>query len=156
MISDELKVAWAAGFFDGEGTVTIQRRRYNARPGSYVMQMAACQKHPEALVRLHEICGCGSLHVHKKKPETSSLWLWRASGNYALGVLKRFLPHLIVKRDQAEIAIAFQERRMVSHFDRHNPSLMSAQREVDEMARVQIKALKHLPFNVGASAVARA
>lgn len=144
-MSDELRIAWAAGFFDGEGTVTIQRRKAS-NGGAYIMQMAVFQKHPGPVFRFLEIAGCGSVHATGKNRATGAQWQWRASGRQAQAVLERLMPHLVAKLDQAQIAVAFQGRRLVSRADRQNKSLVEEHYSRDEVDRLNIKALKHIPF----------
>jgi hypothetical protein len=145
----ELQIAWAAGFFDGdEGCVMIQRRkgRTGARGGAYVMGISVSQKIPDPLYLVMELLGCGSVHQTKHRWKYGcEMWFWRASGNFACGALKRLLPYLVVKRSQAEIAIAFQERRIHVHKDKFNREIVARQVAADEIDRLRLKVLKHGP-----------
>lgn len=148
MIASDLLVAWAAGFFDGEGCVMVQRRkgRSGSRGGCYVMQISASQKHPEPLYRLLEVFRCGAVHQTKRRESYGcDMWVWKASGNFANEVLKRMLPYLVVKREQAEVAIVFQDRRIRVRADKFDKAIVARQVVSDESDRVLLKALKRQP-----------
>src|SRR6187455_1804263 len=97
-------IAWAAGFFDGEGCVSITQ---HSRKTTYYMNVSAAQKFPEALNRFCEIVGAGSVsHYKRLEAHGCDMWSRHVAGRPARGVLELLLPHLVVKRTQAEVAIA--------------------------------------------------
>jgi len=53
-MAKETDWAWAAGFFEGEGSFSIQRHR-SKRPGRFVGCLQITQKHPEPLLFVQEI-----------------------------------------------------------------------------------------------------
>lgn len=99
----DLELAWAAGFFDGEGCTTYEhRRQYPHRVGTVRAQMS--QKLPEMLERFRDAVGIGVIRYQ----ESQDKWYWRVSGqNYILHLRELLSPYLGVhKRDQMEAAIA--------------------------------------------------
>lgn len=50
-------LAWAAGFFDGEGTTNL----YNAKTGSVSIRLSLPQKDPQLLYRFRDIVGFGNI-----------------------------------------------------------------------------------------------
>lgn len=95
MISAE----YAAGFFDGEGTVDI---RHSTRGGNarFELRVSATQKDGEVLYMLAEAYGgtvCPSGHVMR----------WLVAARKAHGFLLDIEPHAIVKRDEIMIALKF-------------------------------------------------
>lgn len=59
-------IAWAAGFFDGEGCIrnTHWTNKVN-RNTRYGLQITITQKHREPLDRFQRIFGCGKVYRHK-------------------------------------------------------------------------------------------
>jgi len=103
-ISRERWVAWAAGFIDGEGCVALVR---DTTRGTYV-RLSVGQRTREPLTFLCELFG-GSIHQEKTRP----MWKWVVSHRTASKALTELLPYLVVKQDQAALALRFQSRRRV-------------------------------------------
>jgi hypothetical protein len=99
---DPLDLAWAAGFFDGEGSTIARRDR--ARPGYRQLQLAVPQsgsdRQPEVLVRFQRaLFGMGMISARGK----DGVYQWRSNG-YLEGhtTLRLLWRHLgPVKRRQA-------------------------------------------------------
>jgi hypothetical protein len=107
-MSEEL--AWAGGFFDGEGSTCLDKHRTHADffvPVLYVPQAAADGIAPE-LVRLQNAIGLGTISgVRKAKPPRKPYRRWRV---FTIDKVFRAL-HMLwpfigkVKREQARIAM---------------------------------------------------
>lgn len=96
---DDLEVAWAAGFFDGEGWTGLDRR-----PAGAYLRVAISQKDRRPLVRFAQALGLGSVPT---KPAKNGMYHWRAAGPTARAALELLLPRLSEpKREQAEAALA--------------------------------------------------
>jgi len=65
----------------------------------------------ETLPRLFHTRFGGAIRKDKKKKDGYEYWSWQASDNIALAFLKIICPYLKLKKPQAEVAIAFQERK---------------------------------------------
>jgi len=131
----EVEIAWAAGFFDGEGYIGISRGYFvDKRWGPYHhMKISASQRIRLPLDRLVAIFG-GSVC----KANTRELYLWTCTTRGAARALEAMLPYLTVKRDQALVALGFQRRRKpggVAHADRTQ----------DEADIVELARLKRIP-----------
>ena len=98
------KVEWAylAGLIDGEGCITSRR---NSK-GSYYTRMTISQKRVELLWWVHERFG-GAVSVKGRT--------WHAGSRHSAWVLEGVLPYLVLKRDQAEVALALCERGTKGH-----------------------------------------
>lgn len=112
---DTHHIAWAAGFFDGEGSIgAVLDRRHG---GSFTVNMCVVQagtktEPPDTLVRFLEIAGVGHLEKRNennrgrlgKKP----LWVWRVSNiNDVRSFSRRLFPYLgQAKTDQIAKALA--------------------------------------------------
>jgi hypothetical protein len=100
------KIAWAAGFVDGEGCIQIVRNRHNAMAGEYQykVSLTVVQKAKSPLTKLVEIFG-GEVKKH------DGYWRWTVMCAQADSVLRALLPFLVLKKSQAELALSFQSRR---------------------------------------------
>lgn len=149
LIVDRDLLIWAAGFFDGEGCVSIGKatnRKKDRKTGvlngkvyvGYHMHVIVCQKEIEALQRFHAMFG-GSL---VEFPQYGYMYyLWKVWGTSAKDVLCALLPYLVVKRKVAENAIRFQEmldvRPKTHQGEKRSPEFVAA----SEMLYFQSKML---------------
>ena len=73
----KIELAWAAGFWDGEGCLTtVDNGKGNRYP-----QINISQAHPEVLVRFHKAMGVGAIHgpYETKKENWSEMYYYRVS-----------------------------------------------------------------------------
>lgn len=103
---------WFAGFFDGEGTISIQRNRRRQRLWSpsycLIIRVYNTDKATIELIRHHLPEG----HVAKRlriRRAHKPYYEWYAQGNKALAILRRLYPFLVTKKEKATLAIKFQE-----------------------------------------------
>jgi hypothetical protein len=103
-----LETAWAAGFFDGEGSVYANRIR-----DQYYLRIAVAGTDEEAIYRFHRAVGDkGKVHgpyvlpsrAHREKPVT----YWRASSKEARLVLEMLDPFLS-QHTRKKMANAFEK-----------------------------------------------
>lgn len=121
---------WCAGFFDGEGCISIARQKKVKTEGyNYFLQISVGQKDRKALEFLQETLG-GKI---SEKPSIGVPY-WYAAGKNAAAILEQLLPHLIVKKTQAILAIEFQKRRKGGSLPR-NP-------DQDALDHIAIAAMK--------------
>lgn len=99
--------AWAAGLVDGEGSIGIERRSH--RPGGRLV-LTVVQKHPAALEQLRWIFGAGSLRWSPGYGERGRpRWDFRISNQKAAEALTLMRPYLVIKAEEADVAIEFQQ-----------------------------------------------
>lgn len=103
-------IIWMAGFFDGEGCVSVGRARRVVksmrRPSwSYALQLAVAQRHREPLQRFMDLFG-GNIYAYRVKGV--EYWRWSVSSHRAQAALEKLLPYLLNKRPIAEVGIRFQ------------------------------------------------
>lgn len=118
-------VAYAAGFIDGEGCIVILRKKNNQGVGFhsryYLLRLQACNTAPEGIELLYGLFG-GAMReraAHSaNRYNKGVMYEWETSSNGALKALKELLPHLRVKRAQAEFAIQFQNYRNLQNENR--------------------------------------
>lgn len=98
---------YAAGFFDGEGCVDIRWRMASSANGKkyerFDLRVHIPQLDPSPLVRLHERWG-GGLSVRK----ASKVHQWVIANGAAGRFIADVFPYLIVKKDEAAVALEFQ------------------------------------------------
>lgn len=105
----ELSIGYIAGFFDGEGCIGI----YSYRHGKYRstgMQVKIANTNPVVLLAIQERFG-GKIKTRTPKGGNLPLYILSWDSAKALAVLKMLEPHLLVKKDQATLAIEFWENR---------------------------------------------
>lgn len=114
-----MDIRYVAGLFDGEGVVSIVRW---AKPNSthirYQVRAAIGMSHRPVIEALHKRFG-GSLHMNRhdlRSRKNRIQFCWIVSSQVAAEFLRAVLPHLVVKREEAEIAIEFQK-----HIDDNRP-----------------------------------
>lgn len=106
MIAEER--AYAAGLFDGEGCVSIGKgRRASAVVPIYSLSVKITQDDTEALHFIRNLWG-GQIRPRKPRPDGKIASDWTSHSRAAGLFLADILPFLIVKRDEAEIAVKFQ------------------------------------------------
>jgi len=102
-------IAWAAGFFDGEGCIQILNNKGKNKTNSYYVTLDVSQAYSkEPLLLLQRLFG-GSLEVlSARKHCPNAVWHWRLYAKDAIReMLVEMLPYLTVKRRQATTAISF-------------------------------------------------
>lgn len=101
MKSDE--VAWAAGFYEGEGCIHFDGKNLN-------MTLSQCNREP--LDRYYEIMGCGKIYGPYTKRRVQPIYTWKVSGRSAVEAIGRLSEWLSKRRtEQAQTAIEAYERR---------------------------------------------
>jgi hypothetical protein len=109
---DETELAYLAGFFDGEGNIDINYKSDGKGRKYYMLRIRVSQLNPAPLKLLKGRFG-GNIRIEKlrtTKIVNRPLWTWECSTLSAMLALKSMVPYLLIKREEALIAIAFQER----------------------------------------------
>lgn len=107
----EIKLAYAAGFLDGEGCIRISKRNpRNGRSTSYNLLVSIAQKDGNIMDWLFGNFG-GMVYL-KNKNKDNWIYEWRVTEVKAYNFLKELLPFIKYKKKQAELAIQFQQRRI--------------------------------------------
>lgn len=115
-MSKSHRLAWAAGFIDGDGFITIQNRTTKYKDKVYTgtyLRIGACQANILPLEELQNLFG-GSIRVKNSGPNPDGYnrkeqWIWTLSTEAAKEALTQLLPYLLHKRQVALLALEFQE-----------------------------------------------
>lgn len=107
-------LAWAAGFFDGEGYIGINAaRRTRHLTRSFTLTTTLGQVDPMVVREFAKIVGEGKVYGpydHRQKGHRPHM-LWSTSGPASARVLMLLSPYLKHKRSQADIALRFQAEK---------------------------------------------
>lgn len=111
----ERSLEYLAGFFDGEGSVSILRneagttKRQRYLTPHHFLQVTAVQIDPRPLWLLQAKFGGKTLYITRRQKGARPIYNWHISGDAAAECLKALLPYLVVKKVDAEIGIAFRK-----------------------------------------------
>lgn len=104
-------LAWAAGFFDGEGFVTIGRRNTKINGKEYkghYLRVGINHVAPEPIYEMHKLFGGKVQSGHKTQGNRKPRFRWIVSTRNAANVLKQLMPYLRNKNKAAELGLEFQ------------------------------------------------
>lgn len=96
---------WAAGFFDGEGCVSIQRRQR----GGFLEHHLSVQVGQATRQCLDELAARYDGSVTRDRKAGGAFFRWRVHGQSAERFLRTIHPHSLVKRREIEAAIELRE-----------------------------------------------
>jgi hypothetical protein len=130
-----IKVAYAAGFFDGEGHIRIQR---HSRRGSYMLQISAVQATECPLPLFQQLFG-GTVkkRVMHYRGTLRAQYTWQTSSRSAENALRAMLPYMRVKTDEAELALEFRATFRPQYGERSKNSPELEQRRMAMMFDLQ-------------------
>lgn len=106
----EFSLPYVAGFFDGEGSIGIYR---NGRGNGCTLHVQITQTvGPQAdeLLRAIQARWGGSLTPMNKKLRRPA-WNYQASASAGVALLRDLRPYLLLKADQADVALAWWDAR---------------------------------------------
>ncbi|MBW7998502.1 MAG: hypothetical protein FVQ81_18400 [Candidatus Glassbacteria bacterium] len=96
-MSRAIDIAWAAGLFEGEGNLYLQK----TRPGPPQPQMSLSMTDPDVVQRFRDIVNCGNIRIHEdqKHPHFKRQYRWRlCSWERVSEVVDLFKPYLGERR----------------------------------------------------------
>lgn len=108
----DTNIAWAAGFIDGEGTMTI-KRYFRYKQVHYVAYISCAQVNKPhnmvALEKLRSLFKGGKIYTYssKNKDDRIEVASWNITSKNAKECAEVLLPYLIIKGRQAELLIEF-------------------------------------------------
>ncbi len=107
MTIEEKDLAWAAGFFDGEGYITISRRNHRGYTGHY-LRVGINHVAREPLDKFVELFGGKLEYTDKVVGNRKPRYRWIASTSRAAEVLVLLQPYIINKGREISLALQFQ------------------------------------------------
>jgi|GEM_PF-1581379 hypothetical protein len=109
---NELEKSWLAGVIDGEGSIFLSKLtqgNWTYRRGFiYVASMSLSNSNEAFLRKVQEIIGKGSVNFCAEDREGwKDRWLYRCAGRVLRGLLPQLVPHLLIKKRNAEIMLQY-------------------------------------------------
>ncbi|MGA9352262.1 MAG: hypothetical protein WBV46_01140 [Terriglobales bacterium] len=107
MLPEGESVDWAklAAYIDGEGYICLRTEHVGGRSHTLILRIGNTD--PRLTLWLQERFG-GTVNRRVASRNAKHIFYqWRINGRKAVVLLEKCLPHFVMKRDQAEIAIAF-------------------------------------------------
>lgn len=133
---DNTKLAYFAGFFDGEGSIGIgQHKSKSCLRGHSNELMVQVSNIWKSVIEEHKRIFGGSIVPVRDSDRTIILWRWTVGAKKAHRFLMAIYPYLDVKRSQAQIAIDFQQNK------RHRGSLSNIEYAKEKEQREAIQNL---------------
>ena len=106
--SKTIDLAWAAGLFDGEGSIGV----YARKSGWYVVAQLQMSHRPTCH-RFAEVVGSGGLFRNKKRAGYKQAYRILVSARKAEKLLGLLLPFLVAKKREALLALRVRQRQGV-------------------------------------------
>lgn len=115
-MSKSHRLAWAAGFMDGDGFITIQQRNQTINGKQYkghYLRVGVCQASKTPLEEFQKLFG-GTISIKNSGPNKEGYkrkvqYLWNVSTAQAAEVLEQLLPYLVHKKEVAMLGLEFQK-----------------------------------------------
>ena len=149
MTDKSLIYSWAAGFLDGEGTLTLNKfYRKDVRNDVWAAIQCGMAQSPEnvkALSILKDLFG-GYLAENKKAytENQRKTCFWRITSQKANKCAKALLPYLIIKNKQAEIIIEYQESVKDKRWHRGLPRGATMPKAIEDYRKGLIEDIRKL------------
>ena len=112
MLKDKTLLAYTAGIIDGEGSISIARQSREKHIAGYSHRVQVCVTSTnEWLCQWLRLNWGGNVYkgTTKTKPHYKQAWKWTIVTNKSINFLEAILPYLNLKRDEAELAIQWQQ-----------------------------------------------
>jgi hypothetical protein len=97
-MNESESIAWAAGLFEGEGSVCVLRQNHGSRPH---VQINLESSDEDVVERFATVVGFGNLTIRPAKPNRKQMFAWRGHGWENVKQLhEKFLPYLGKRRNE--------------------------------------------------------
>jgi hypothetical protein len=147
-----LDVRYVAGLFDGEGCISlVKQRRLNSPLPSYTIRVVIAMTHKPIILLLQDQFGG---HVSQRKGQKEGhrnaftlMWANRQAGT----ILQILIPHLILKRAEAEVALDFIQTLSqvgTSFWRGATPQEIQALQDKREVVRQRLASMKRVEFEL--------
>lgn len=102
----ESQLGWGAGIIDGEGCISIYGRAGRTHRGLQLV-VSVVNTDLRMPLRMRELFGGTFTKTCEARPRRRPTWTWLVTGRSAAKVLGVLYPHLTIKREQTEVAMAY-------------------------------------------------
>lgn len=127
----EVELAWAAGLFDGEGCIQIQKGKVIGKRKSpkYSLKVTLLMAQFHVVCLFMDIVGEGKIYK-QKAPKGGVVWCWAAHAQKAKNALIKIMPYLKYKLPQAELGVTFQNSLISKKFKTLQQSVIDFREDV--------------------------
>jgi hypothetical protein len=139
-------LAYAAGFFDGEGHIRIQK--HSSRCATFMLQVIVTQSTEQPLDWfVASFGGTCKKRLVPYKGTRKVRWDWQASSAVADNFLRLVYPYLRNKKDEADIALEFRGTFRAQHVVGGHKKMDSEIIARRAFMRDSLKAIRHFKHN---------
>ncbi len=134
--ASQIEIARLAAFIDGEGCIMVNRTVGQRKYVATYLIVVVTNTDP----RLTQWClknFGGSVYSTKKVPPRRDIYKWTVTCKEAEMVLRACLPHFVMKREQAELGLVYQETIGVN-----GKKVLPSVRQERDLIRQQMKDLR--------------
>jgi hypothetical protein len=114
IVPSDLDWAMLAAYIDGEGCILINKNKTATRYGfNLYLRIVVSNTDPRLPKWCRDRFG-GVIHIKyraKLRPTHRPAYSWTANCSVAANVLRGCLPYFVIKREEAELALAFQSMK---------------------------------------------
>lgn len=106
---EEVAKAYWAAVIDCDGSIVITKTN-----GYYFIRIMIYQKKPKIIYQAKNEFNCGSIRKYIQNTAVKNdavMHYWHATTNDAEKVLRTILPYMRIKKEQAKLALEFQEHK---------------------------------------------
>lgn len=108
VVADDPEEGYIAGFIDGEGCISVSKRTGGKSGVRFQMSVRISNTNKEVLKWMQSIVG-GSIYEHRSKDASrKTSYELCVLSDAAVNLLISIMPHIKVKKRQAELALMFQ------------------------------------------------
>ena len=126
---------WLAAIIDGEGYISVDRRLWTNGQAYYSVSVGVKNTHLGLLEQVQRVAGCGSIRPAQSRAGSKTVYVWLAHGPNTTPILKAIHRLLVVKGEQARLALKLQSTKLgLGH---HRPPEVAAyQAEIYEAVKI--------------------
>lgn len=106
---EKTQLAYIAGIIDGEGCITIIKHKTRCKSPHYQVHVVMCMCDPRILEFLNKNFGGSFRPKRKKTLRWRKAFQWSLVANQAIAFLRIIRPWLVLKAEEADIAIELQK-----------------------------------------------
>ena len=96
---------WLAAIIDGEGYICVDRRRWTNGQAYYSVSVGVKNTHLGLLEQVQRVAGCGSIRPAQSRAGSKTVYVWLAHGPNTTPILNAIHRLLVVKGEQARLAL---------------------------------------------------
>ena len=126
-----MSIEYLAGLFDGEGTVSLEKK-YKRIYRSPVVSVASTTKELVDACQA-EFGGCIVTKSEKRKAHHKQCWIWKQSNDAAIDVCRKFLPFTLEPKKKARMQfIVTHYKQLTKSNGKYSPAEIAAKQTFED------------------------